>query len=117
MRRQNIFIWWWYLHRGTKGYEIGILDIYGFENFEKNSFEQLCINLTNEQLQYYFNQRIFAWELAEYAGEGIPKHSVKYQDNMPVLDLFLAVRIGTRFSSQDELWDYIYIDLQSLYTK
>ncbi|XP_030829634.1 myosin-IIIb isoform X1 [Strongylocentrotus purpuratus] len=79
---------------GTKGYEIGILDIYGFENFGKNSFEQLCINLTNEQLQYYFNQRIFAWELAEYAGEGIPKHSVKYQDNMPVLDLFLAKPLG-----------------------
>ncbi|XP_071512051.1 myosin-IIIb-like [Diadema antillarum] len=79
---------------GTKGYEIGILDIYGFENFETNSFEQMCINLTNEQLQYYFNQRIFAWELAEYAGEGIPKHSVSYQDNKPVLDLFLAKPLG-----------------------
>ncbi|XP_063960689.1 myosin-IIIb-like [Lytechinus pictus] len=79
---------------GSKGYEIGILDIYGFESFEKNSFEQLCINLTNEQLQYYFNQRIFAWELAEYSGEGIPKQSITYQDNMPVLDLFLAKPLG-----------------------
>ncbi|XP_022083353.1 myosin-IIIb-like isoform X2 [Acanthaster planci] len=90
-----------HLQGGTEGYEIGILDIYGFESFETNSFEQLCINVTNEQLQYYFNQRIFAWELAEYASEGISHAKIKFQDNQPVLDLFLAKPLGL-FSILDE---------------
>ena len=50
------------LHR-ENDYRIGILDIFGFENFKRNSFEQLCINIANEQVQFYFNQQIFSWEL------------------------------------------------------
>jgi myosin III len=49
---------------------VGLLDIFGFENFSKNSFEQLMINVANEQIQYYFNQHIFTWEQQEYMAEG-----------------------------------------------
>ncbi|XP_066240978.1 myosin-IIIa [Saccopteryx leptura] len=73
---------------------IGILDIFGFENFKKNSFEQLCINIANEQIQYYFNQHVFAWEQNEYVIEDIDARVIEYEDNRPILDLFLQKPMG-----------------------
>ncbi|XP_038076391.1 myosin-IIIb-like isoform X2 [Patiria miniata] len=74
--------------------EIGILDIFGFEQFQTNSFEQMCINLANEQLQYFFNQHIFLLEQEEYKNEGIDWTYVPFVNNQSLLDLFLAKPIG-----------------------
>ncbi|XP_078391711.1 myosin-IIIa [Cetorhinus maximus] len=77
-----------------KGIDIGILDIFGFENFKRNSFEQLCINIANEQIQFYFNQHIFAWEQNEYLNENVDARLVAYEDNRPLLDMFLQKPVG-----------------------
>ncbi|XP_067327731.1 myosin-IIIb isoform X2 [Anolis sagrei] len=76
------------------GMNVGILDIFGFENFTRNSFEQLCINIANEQIQFYFNQHIFALEQMEYQNEGIDAAMVDYEDNRPLLDMFLQKPMG-----------------------
>ncbi|XP_039211219.1 myosin-IIIb [Crotalus tigris] len=76
------------------GMNVGILDIFGFENFTRNSFEQLCINIANEQIQFYFNQHIFALEQMEYQNEGIDAVLVDYEDNRPLLDMFLQKPMG-----------------------
>uniref|UniRef100_A0A3P8ZCE0 non-specific serine/threonine protein kinase n=1 Tax=Esox lucius TaxID=8010 RepID=A0A3P8ZCE0_ESOLU len=76
------------------GLNIGILDIFGFENFKRNSFEQLCINIANEQIQFYFNQHIFAWEQDEYVNEEVDARVIEYEDNRPLLDLFLQKPMG-----------------------
>jgi myosin-3 len=70
---------------------IGILDIAGFENSSINGFEQLCINATNEQLNFYFNQRIFQWELDEYRHEGLDVSNLTFVDNRCVVNLLLEV--------------------------
>ena len=61
-----------------------------FEDFAVNSLEQLCINITNEQLQYYFNEHIFAAELAEYEREGVVGAAIDYADNKPTLALLIG---------------------------
>jgi len=66
---------------------IGLLDIFGFESFPVNGFEQLCINYCNEKLQQKFTQDIFRTVQEEYKAEGLDLAEIKYDDNSDVLDL------------------------------
>lgn len=81
---------------------IGILDIYGFEIFEKNSFEQLCINYVNEKLQQIFIQLTLKTEQEEYAREQIQWTPIKYFDNKVVCDLIEQIRPPGIFSAMKD---------------
>ncbi|XP_070302454.1 unconventional myosin-IXAa-like [Salvelinus sp. IW2-2015] len=75
------------LEHSAKILSIGVLDIFGFEDYENNSFEQFCINLANERLHHYFNQHLFKLEQEEYRAEGISWHNIDYIDNTGCINL------------------------------
>ena len=66
---------------------IGVLDIYGFENFDNNGFEQLLINYANEKLQRHFNRHLFEVEQSLYSSEGVDWTYITFNDNRPCLEL------------------------------
>ena len=86
---------------GERGVSIGVLDIFGFEIFETNSFEQLCINFANERLQQRFNAHTFTQELDVYEAEGVAFEPIPFLDNAPVLTL-LASKPRGLFNLLDE---------------
>ncbi|KAB1993957.1 hypothetical protein ES319_D13G067500v1 [Gossypium barbadense] len=76
------------------GRSISILDIYGFESFDRNSFEQFCINYANERLQQHFNRHLFKLEQEEYIQDGIDWAKVDFDDNQDCLHLFEKKPLG-----------------------
>ncbi|XP_077988957.1 unconventional myosin-IXb-like isoform X2 [Glandiceps talaboti] len=91
------------------GNSIGVLDIFGFEDFGQNSFEQFCINFANEHLQYYFNQHVFKLEQEEYEKEGIQWDHIDFVDNTSCLNL-LSKRPTGLFQLLDDDCNFPQLD-------
>ncbi|KAN0062042.1 class II myosin [Thecaphora frezii] len=88
--------------RSASSNVIGVLDIYGFEIFENNSFEQLCINYVNEKLQQIFIELTLKKEQEEYAYEQIQWTPIKYFNNKIVCDLIEERRPPGIFSALND---------------
>lgn len=75
-------------------FAIGVLDMFGFEANDFNTLENMLVNVANEQVQYYYNQYIFNWEMQDYSEEGIPVKSFTFPDNRHILEMFLGKSHG-----------------------
>lgn len=90
---------------------VAILDLFGFEAFDYNSYEQLCINIANEQLQYFFRQHTFAWEIKEYENEGISKTSKPDTSMQRGNELLFSSRCDqVRFPEQSSHSGYVSVE-------
>ncbi|XP_029909492.1 unconventional myosin-IXAb-like isoform X2 [Myripristis murdjan] len=104
------------LEDNAKILSIGVLDIFGFEDYENNSFEQFCINFANERLQHYFNQHIFKLEQEEYRAEGITWHNIDYIDNSGCINL-ISKKPTALFHLLDEECNFPQASNQTLLDK
>ncbi|XP_061750527.1 unconventional myosin-IXAa-like isoform X7 [Nerophis ophidion] len=104
------------LEDNSKAFSIGVLDIFGFEDYENNSFEQFCINFANERLQHYFNQHIFKLEQEEYRAEGITWHTIDYIDNSCCINL-ISKKPTALFHLLDEECNFPQASNQTLLDK
>ncbi|XP_076230734.1 STKc_myosinIII_N_like and MYSc_Myo21 domain-containing protein ninaC isoform X2 [Nomia melanderi] len=93
-------------------YAINVMDLFGFECVAVNRLEQLIVNTTNEQMQCYYNQRVFAWEMQEQEEEDIPGQRLHFYDNKDAIDQLMSRDRGL-FSIIDQasknVLDYQYI--------
>ncbi|XP_066258344.1 unconventional myosin-XV isoform X2 [Euwallacea similis] len=97
--RVNSIIQRGHLHDAAR---ISLLDIFGFENLNENSFEQLCINFASESLQSYFNKHVFKLEQQEYAKERLEWTNLSWIDNTPVIQLLGKKPVGVFHLLDDE---------------
>ncbi|XP_068595862.1 unconventional myosin-IXAb-like [Brachionichthys hirsutus] len=100
----------------SKILSIGVLDIFGFEDYENNSFEQFCINFANERLQHYFNKHIFKLEQEEYRAESISWHNIDYIDNSGCINL-ISKKPTALFHLLDEECNFPQASNQTLLDK
>ncbi|XP_043799289.1 neither inactivation nor afterpotential protein C isoform X4 [Apis laboriosa] len=93
-------------------YAINMMDLFGFECFATNRLEQLVVNTMNEQMQCYYNQRVFAWEMQEQEEEAIPMQRLQFYDNKNAIDNLMGKDRGL-FSIIDEasknMLDYTHV--------
>ncbi|KAF9811956.1 hypothetical protein SFRURICE_021313 [Spodoptera frugiperda] len=75
-------------------YSVSLLDMFGFECYHRNKLEQLIVNTTNEQIQFLYNQRMFAWEMQETAEEEVPVVSLHFYDNKNSVDQLMGRPLG-----------------------
>ncbi len=97
VQRVNLMV-----YKGARKTTLAILDIFGFEDFKDNNFEQLCINYANETLQSYFNKYVFKLEQQEYVKEKIEWQLLSYPDNQSVLALISKKPVGIMPLLDDE---------------
>ncbi|XP_033328921.2 STKc_myosinIII_N_like and MYSc_Myo21 domain-containing protein ninaC isoform X1 [Megalopta genalis] len=93
-------------------YVVNVMDLFGFECIAVNQLEQLIVNTMNEQMQCYYNQRVFAWEMQELDEEEIPGQRLHFYDNKEAIDQLMSKDRGL-FSIIDEasknMLDYQFI--------
>nr|AHX26699.1 chitin synthase [Leptochiton asellus] len=87
---------------GLQESSISILDMSGFEHLRANSFEQICVNVANENLQQFFNDYIIDRDIREYESEGINLNDINFPNNQPLLDLFLKKPTGIFYIIDEE---------------
>ncbi|CAH0603393.1 unnamed protein product [Chrysodeixis includens] len=75
-------------------FSVSLLDMFGFECYHRNRLEQLIVNTTNEQIQFLYNQRMFAWEMQETAEEDVPVVSLHFYDNKNSVDQLMGRPLG-----------------------
>ncbi|XP_022981361.1 myosin-2-like [Cucurbita maxima] len=89
--------------REYSGRSINILDIYGFESFKKNGFEQFCINYANERLQQHFIRHLFKLQQEDYEFNGVDGMKVNFEDNQECLNLIEKKPLGVLALMDEEL--------------